>query len=234
MTREQLEHLIRAAGVIAEDDAIVVIGSQAILGQFPDAPEPMRVSMEADLFPLHHPERAEVIEGSIGDLSPFHETFGYYAQGVGEETAYLPQGWKERFVIIENENTRGVRGLCLEVHDLLVAKVVAGREKDVDFLAQAAKHHMADLQTLFHRLDSVEVEPTVKESARGTIARIFRRESDYRAGLPPLLRSFEGFFSFVPQACAWGYMPRLRRSRFSLATARRPMEFPPPPDRSEP
>ena len=35
MTRKQLEHLIRAAAVIADDDEIVVIGSQAILGQFP-------------------------------------------------------------------------------------------------------------------------------------------------------------------------------------------------------
>ena len=71
MTRDQLEHLIRAAAVIADDDTIVVIGSQAVLGQFPDAPEPMRISEEADLFPLHHPERADLIEGSIGELSPF-------------------------------------------------------------------------------------------------------------------------------------------------------------------
>ncbi len=64
MTRDQLEHLIRAAAVIADDDTIVVIGSQAVLGQFPDAPEPMRVSEEAVLFPLHHPERADLIEGA--------------------------------------------------------------------------------------------------------------------------------------------------------------------------
>lgn len=38
MTRLQLEHVIRAAGTIADDDDIVVIGSQAILGQFPAAP----------------------------------------------------------------------------------------------------------------------------------------------------------------------------------------------------
>jgi hypothetical protein len=56
MTREQLEHLIRAAAVIADDDTIVVIGSQAILGQFPNAPELMRISTEADLFPWHYPE----------------------------------------------------------------------------------------------------------------------------------------------------------------------------------
>ena len=59
MTREQLEHLLRAAADIADDDTIVVIGSQAILGQFPDAPASMRVSTEADLWPLHHPERAD-------------------------------------------------------------------------------------------------------------------------------------------------------------------------------
>jgi len=63
MTREQLEHLIRAATVIAADDEIVVIGSQAILGQFPDAPASMRVSVEADVFPLRHPERADLIDG---------------------------------------------------------------------------------------------------------------------------------------------------------------------------
>lgn len=101
MTREQLEHLIRAASVIAADDAIVVVGSQAILGQFPDAPPSMRVSVEADLFPLNYPERSDLIDGSIGELSPFHQTFGYYAQGVGEETAKLPRAggnawWRSR------------------------------------------------------------------------------------------------------------------------------------------
>jgi len=177
MTRQQLEHLIRAASVIVNDDAIVVIGSQAILGQFPDAPEPMRLSVEADLFPLNYPERADVIDGSIGELSPFHETFGYYAQGVAEETAILPQGWRERLVVIQNENTRGARGLCLEVHDLLVAKALAGREKDVAFLEEAARHHMADPEVMFHRLATVTVDPAVREKARAMIAKAFREET---------------------------------------------------------
>jgi hypothetical protein len=175
MTRDQLEHLIRAAAVIADDDTIVVIGSQAILGQFPDAPESMRASVEADLFPLHHPERAEVIEGSIGELSPFHETFGYYAQGVSEETAYLPQGWKERLVVIRNENTRGAQGLCLEIHDLLVAKAIAGREKDLAFLSDAAKHRLADREILDRRLSTVRVDEAVRENAHSAIARAFER-----------------------------------------------------------
>lgn len=174
MTREQLEHLIRAAAVIADDNEIVVIGSQAILGQFPEAPASMRVSMEADLFPRNHPERTDVIDGSIGELSPFHETFGYYAHGVSEETAFLPQGWKDRLVVVRNENTRGVKGLCLEVHDLLVAKAIAGREKDLLFLSDAAEHRMADAETLFLRLATVEVDPEVLRTARAAIERTFR------------------------------------------------------------
>jgi hypothetical protein len=176
VTREQLEHLVRAAADIADDDEIVVIGSQAILGQFPDAPVSMRISTEADLFPLHHPERAEVIDGSIGELSPFHDTFGYYAHGVSATTAHLPQGWKERLVVIQNANTRGAKGLCLEIHDLLAAKAIAGREKDIAFLADAARHHLADAETLRRRLATVEADPAVLVHARALIQRAFREE----------------------------------------------------------
>jgi len=114
MTRSQLEHLIRAAADIANDDEIIVVGSQAILGQYPDAPLALTVSMEADLFPKSHPERAELIDGTIGEGSPFHETFDYYAQGVGEETAVLPGGWRERLIPVHQSarTSFGRLGLC--------------------------------------------------------------------------------------------------------------------------
>jgi hypothetical protein len=176
MTREQLEHLIRAAADIVADDEIVVIGSQAILGQFPNAPESMRVSNEADLFPQNQPARADVIEGTIGELSPFHETFGYYAHGVAEETARLPQGWRDRLVVVQNANTRGAKGLCLEIHDLLISKAIAGREKDLSFLREAALHEMADREILLRLLDTVDVERTVRDTARSAIERSFRNE----------------------------------------------------------
>jgi len=107
MTRSELEHLIRAAGAIAEDGQIVVIGSQSVLGQFPQAPAALRASMEADLYPRNRPERAELVDGAIGEGSHFHEQFGYYAQGVGKGTAVLPRGWERRLVRIKNENTGG-------------------------------------------------------------------------------------------------------------------------------
>ena len=51
MRRSELEHIIRASGDVAQDDEIVVIGSQSILGQFPNAPARLIVSMEADVYP---------------------------------------------------------------------------------------------------------------------------------------------------------------------------------------
>jgi dihydrofolate reductase len=51
MKRSQLEHIIRAAATVADDDELIIIGSQAVLGQFPDAPDELCVSNEADVFP---------------------------------------------------------------------------------------------------------------------------------------------------------------------------------------
>ena len=52
MNREQLEHAIRAACEISKDDELYIFGSQAILGQFPDAPEFLRQSIEVDVLYL--------------------------------------------------------------------------------------------------------------------------------------------------------------------------------------
>ena len=107
MQRHELEHLIRAAGAITGACEIVVIGSQAILGARPDAPTFLLRSSEADLFTLRDPKDADLIDGSIGEGSPFHETFGYYAHGVGPETAILPAGWTDRLVPFASAATRG-------------------------------------------------------------------------------------------------------------------------------
>jgi hypothetical protein len=53
-------------GTIAQDDEIVVIGSQAILGQYPDTPGILSVSAESDVLPLNRPDRANLIDGDFG------------------------------------------------------------------------------------------------------------------------------------------------------------------------
>jgi hypothetical protein len=145
-----------------------------VLGQFPDAPAELLVSNEADLFPRHHPERADLIDGSIGELSPFHETFGYYAQGVGPETATLPEGWETRLVVVRSAATRGAAGLCLEVHDLALSKYVALREKDDVFCRALARHGLVERAVLEARLGTMAVDERVREAALGRIRADFR------------------------------------------------------------
>jgi hypothetical protein len=149
--RAELEHVIRAAAEVAGDDELVIVGSQAILGQFPDAPDSMLVSREADIYPKNHPERADEIDGSLGDGSYFDSSFGYYAHAVGPETAKGPTGWADRLVPVQSENTGNAIGWCLEAHDLVLSKCAAGRERDWDFAKEALRHGLVDPKELQRR-----------------------------------------------------------------------------------
>lgn len=163
MRRPQLEHIIRAAAGITGATEFVVVGSQAVLGQFPQAPDELLVSVEADVFSLRDPADSDLIDGSIGEGSPFHQTFGYYAHGVSIETASLPDGWRNRLIPIQNPNTGGGKGLCLEIHDLAVSKLVAGREKDMSFLKDLLRHRLAGVESIRERLVSTDLTPDRRE-----------------------------------------------------------------------
>jgi len=149
--REEFEHVIRAAADVV-DDEIVVAGSQAVLGQFPDAPASLLRSLEVDVFPKHAPERAAEIDGAIGDGSRFHEAFDYYAPGIGPETIVAPAGWEGRLIRLEllavARKSRTAVAWCLEVHDLVLAKLAAGRPHDLGFAQDALAEGLVDLERL--------------------------------------------------------------------------------------
>ena len=151
MTRAQLEHVVRAAGAITDEQAILVLGSQSILGAFPHPPEKLAVSREADVCPVKDPSKADLISGAIGEVSQFDATFGYYAHGLDPSSCPLPAGWRTRVVSFENANTRGVTALCLAPLDLASSKLVAGREKDKEFVAEMLRHKLIEEENLRER-----------------------------------------------------------------------------------
>ncbi|MCP4041406.1 MAG: hypothetical protein GY731_05520, partial [Gammaproteobacteria bacterium] len=161
------------AGAVADEDKLVIIGSQAILGQFPDASATLLQSMEADIIPIAHPEKWNLIDGVLGEGSPFHETFGYYADGVEEQTALLPRNWKDRLIPIVNDNTRGVVGLCLDIHDLLISKYCAGREKDLEFTREVVKRGMVERELLVERLGMMDLRVKQRSLVQFRIDRDF-------------------------------------------------------------
>ena len=156
MRREELEHLLRSASTIAERRDALVLASQSILGTYDedDLPEATTMSIEADLAFLDDDDQAiaDRVDGFIGEDSQFHRTHGYYGQGVAVSVAILPDGWSERLVIVEGSNTQPGRGLCLEPHDLVIAKLIAYREKDFEFAIALIGARLVDVTLLLERL----------------------------------------------------------------------------------
>jgi hypothetical protein len=167
--RDQLEHLIRAAGDLLQSDTIIVIGSQAILATVPEpADEMLTRSMEADLLPLDDDDeaKADLIDGVLGAGSMFDDTHGVHGDGVTLKTAVLPAGWRDRLVEIANENTGGVRGLCLEPHDLVISKLAAGRGKDLEFCAAAVTTGIVERAIVEERLSMTAVSDDQRRRMR--------------------------------------------------------------------
>ena len=153
MTREQLEHVIRAAASITKELSFVVIGSQAVLLPYPDAHPDLLVSRELDLYPAMAPEKSDLIEGAIGALSRFDETFGYYADGVGPDTAVMPADWMNRASL---HCIGDATVVCPDMHDLAVSKCAAGREKDARFVRVMLIQGMIDSSTLEQRIKQLD------------------------------------------------------------------------------
>src|SRR5450432_4079764 len=173
MKKQQLDHVLRAAGRITGEKQFVIIGSQSLHGSYPDLADDIVRSAEVDLIVKREPRRTEWLN-VIGQDSPFHEQFGYYADPVDENTAVLPKGWKGRLVNLPPGDTEGVRGLCLEPHDLAIAKYVAGREKDTVFTCALAARGMVEKSQLLILLAKTPIDAEFRERIRGFI------ESDFK------------------------------------------------------
>ena len=161
MNRAQFEHAVRAAGAILGVDEVLVIGSQAIHGSVDEQIPEAERSIEVDISAVEDDDgsRADLIDGSIGELSMFQEAFGYYARGVTPDTAVLPSGWRRRLVSYESRATNGVRALCIEIHDLWISKAIANRAKDREFCRALLERGLVDREILKQRLKSVDDLP---------------------------------------------------------------------------
>lgn len=174
MNRAQWEHVIAAAAEVTDEDEIVVVGSQAILGPVPDAPEPLLRSMEADVYPRKAPNKAIVIDANLGDGSPFHREYGYYAHGVGPETAFAPEGWEQRLLPVEvpapPKSRRRPVAYCLEPHDLVLGRCAANRDRDWDFARAALAAAIVDGDELIRRAELLPLEGERLVVVRTTLA----------------------------------------------------------------
>jgi len=130
--------------------------------------------MEADIF-IENEELADRVEGSIGELSPFHSTHGYYFDAVDETTSKLPSGWEERRHKIFNDNTGGVTAWCIDKHDLILSKLYANREKDIEFFKAMMSLSLLTKKTLLKGLNTMPIGETDKDRIKNIILKEFKK-----------------------------------------------------------
>ena len=172
MKKRQVDHVLRVAGRITGEKRFIIIGSQALHGKYPDVADQILTSFEVDLIASKRLDRTEWLN-VIGVDSPFHETHGYYADAVDTGTATLPKGWKGRLVNLPPGDTEGVRGLCLDPHDLAIAKYAAFREKDLVFTRELARRAMTSKERLLELLERTDLTEDMRSRIRARIAADF-------------------------------------------------------------
>lgn len=189
MRRDQLEHAIRTACQIIQHAEVIVVGSQAILGTYEESqlPSAATMSIEVDILPMADTNEetarlADLIEGVAGELSTFEELHGFSIDGVDLGTAVLPEGWRERLVKVQNANTAAAAGeprftgWCLDKEDLCAAKLIAFREKDLNFVAALLDARLVGREDLIRRLEAVaETHKSACARARSWLASRERR-----------------------------------------------------------
>jgi hypothetical protein len=142
MTLEQFDHVCSAAAAVAGVKRVYVFGDTAIIPwqaqsgrsiHLPDFAPSREVDISAGDEKLD-----TLIDGSIGELSAFDETFAVYAHGVSLDAFKAPANWQQR-TASRTEPVSGTEIIVPHPHDLIFSKLVAGRPKDFDFVVAAVK-----------------------------------------------------------------------------------------------
>jgi len=155
MQRHQLQHVILEIGRRFDLRDFYIVGSAAILAALPDPPAgSLTATRDVDVIPPGGDEQlADRISFVLGEASDFDIEHGYYAQGVSLRTpAFAPADWRARTLPVR---VAEYTGWCMEPLDLVLSKLGAGRDKDLEFARDAAKLGIVRRDELLARLESV-------------------------------------------------------------------------------
>jgi len=182
LSKKHLEHVIRAAGRIAADNEVLIIGSNAFLGFIGDELSHFNVSNEIDIAFFDDPDgrKSNEVDGAIGEFSAFHQEFKYFAHGVSVETATLPAGWRERLKVVESD---GIKGFCLSVEDLAISKLAAGRDKDFEFVQALFRLKFTSPEKVAMLVERLDKKKDIVETNLKICAARFNHNSGQNTGM---------------------------------------------------
>lgn len=180
LRKQDIAHLLRAAAAVTRCSVFVMVGTGAVIARVPRLPLDLMLTREIDIYPLDTNDAESIstlIDGTIGEGSQFDVTFGYYAHGVGERTACLPDDWRDRAVELALPQADKAICLCPDTDDIGLAKACAWREKDRAWLRSAVLNGLVVIETMAARA------PLITNPNAPATPEIVRRLGTFRA--PP-------------------------------------------------
>lgn len=152
MKRALLDELLREVERITGERELVMIGSQAVHAVLAEVPAEVVISRECDLLFDETDSAVPVIDASLGPDSERAAELLVHVDTVSSTFPFLTPGWEQRLVPF-GPAAPHVR--CLEIHDLVLSKLAAGRLKDYEFVAVLLDRALVDLDIVRARIGSV-------------------------------------------------------------------------------
>jgi hypothetical protein len=152
MKRTLLDELLRDVERITGERDLVMIGSQAIHAVVADVPAEVVMSRECDLLFDESDPIVEALDAGLGPDSERAAELFVHIDTVSSTFPFLAPGWEQRLVAF-GPAAPHVR--CLEIHDLVLSKLAAGRLKDYELVAVLLDRGLADLGVVRERIASV-------------------------------------------------------------------------------
>ena len=155
MNHQKLLHIMRAIAAISGEKNFVLVGSASVLLTSKNIPLAMLNTNEIDVYaPDAEDEEhfSDTIYGAIGKGSQFDQSYNYYADGVSSKTAKMPSDWLNRAKDAGNLGIEGANILVPDINDIALAKMMAWREKDQDWLQAGVQVKILDPRKMRERL----------------------------------------------------------------------------------
>lgn len=156
MQKLPLFDLISEVRAILGDHKPILVGSQTIHAITEDIPEIALQSIECDFLIVGQgPDARTRVNDELGIESEFQKSHGYYADAIGLASVVLPDGWRDRLVELCDENDQ-VIAFCADIHDIAVSKLIAGRDKDHEFLHDVLERKLVSHEIFLERIELVK------------------------------------------------------------------------------
>jgi hypothetical protein len=150
--KAQLEDLLRQLSSLVGSGEVTMIGSQCVHAIVGDAPAEVLLSQECDLLFEGDDPTATLVDEELGPSSAYQRDTGVYVDVIRGTFPFLPDGWEQRTQTID---VGVLKARCLEVHDLVLSKLAAGRLKDNEMVAALITHRLVVLDIIRERISAV-------------------------------------------------------------------------------